>query len=625
MSIPTTVQELTNLFDTVVEDPKMLGRLRTGVESVATVISTILLTEGAPGWHLAVNKALGSNALSESDEKALHPFVEFICKLPGTSPMQNIREGQEGGAAKQERWKGIGIDDAYGMVLDKVKAISYMSQEFAKNHGILKMEIESDSKEDWHPLKPFEGPINAAAAPIGLIGLGTALAEIPVPFRLIVFTGQILLETLRLITSPPGYDMPIFRKLFSATLAVVEFLRGNWKGSLLSFVGWFGQGPMYVGMVFKIILDTVSLISPSLQDGIAWGLLKVTKSAIIGFLLKLFQITATKPVRDKAIEMFTELAQRKNCLDLVLTESGLPRRDADLAPKFENMGTVQEVAQNATRNCSSEFRKAIEVARESIILKLILQIMNIPVTEDNIEVTCQKFSAYMKKEGHSTWYELLVAEGILHQLTDLTVLEVDEDAQEFAAIQAEIVKIRAELEEAKKKEEIARAELAALASVQPVAETTTPAKPPTESTGPVIMVTGPTTVTTGAPIKVSPTSDGVKEPEKPEEAPEKPEEASEKPEEALKETSEEAPEKPEEAPKETSEEAPEKPEEAPEKPEETPKETSEEAPEKPEEASEEASKKPQEAAAQTGGRLARAKRSSSSRSHSQSRRLRVRG
>jgi len=491
MSIPTTVEELTNLFDKVVEDPKVTEHLLTGAQSIATVLSSILLTQGQPGWHVEVNKVLGSNVLNESNAATLQPVVDFINKLADASPKQNVREAlpsqQSGGAPKKygNQWAGIGIDDAYGIVVDKVKGVNYVTRQFAKESGILRMEIDSDTKEDWHPFKPFEATINTISLPF-LPFLGTALAQIPVPFRLIVYLGHSFLSLLRIMTSRPGKDQPTMRKVFSIALAAVDLLRGNWKGSLLSLAGYFGQNQMYMGITLKMFLNIFSYISPKLQEAVAWNLLKLTKSAIIGFLLKLFQITATKPVRDKVIELFTELAQRKNCLDLVLTKAGLPRRAPNTSPMgageaMAQMGRVQDFAQDEARNCSDEFRKVIAVARDSIILKLILQLMNVPVTEDNLDENCKKFSVYMKREGYSTWYELLVAEGILHQLTDLHVLETDPEAAELIQMNNRIIAIQKEIAEKRKEADILKGQITGVAPMPSSAPSSMPSSMPSSA------------------------------------------------------------------------------------------------------------------------------------------------
>jgi hypothetical protein len=363
----------------------------------------------------------------------------------------------------------------------------------------------------------------------------------------------------------------------------------------------------------------------------------------MGFLLKLFQITATKPVRDKAIELFTELSLRKNCLDLTLTKAELPRRDADLAPKFENMGTAQAFTQTSVRNCSSEFRKVIEVARESIILKLILQLMNVPVIDANLEQACDTFTAYMKKEGHSTWYDLLVAEGVLHQITDMSVVGGDEEeSSEFSELDAELVEIRKKLEEAGKLEEDAKRELEGLAT----APTPTAAAPsmmsrlkgalpkslpsigaPSSGTT-AIMATGPITVTTSTPISLAkPETPEVKPEPKPETPEVKPEPKPETPEvkpEPKPETPEVKPEPKPETPEVKPEPKPETPEVKPESKPETPEVKPESKPETPEVKPETTPESKPEPTPTVGGRIKRNKQSTPSSSrkkrlHSQSR------
>ena len=53
------------------------------------------------------------------------------------------------------------------------------------------------------------------------------------------------------------------------------------------------------------------------------------------------------------------------------------------------------------------------MGEQSIILNVILQLANIPVSQEGMVVQCKKFANQLKKEGHSTWKDLLVAEGLM--------------------------------------------------------------------------------------------------------------------------------------------------------------------------------------------------------------------
>jgi hypothetical protein len=230
----------------------------------------------------------------------------------------------------------------------------------------------------------------------------------------------------------PGMDIPLLRQVFSVALASFEFYKGEWKQSLLSGAGIFSQSAMYAGFFSKLFLNIFSFISPNLQDDIIYGAYTVTKSIIVGALLHLFQITATAPVRKKAMDFFELLACKNEAIDRTLESQGLPGQDSNLSPSLQEIQRTQSASQDWTLTCSTEFQKFIETDpfTDNVILKLIFQMLNMPTSMEEMDIKCRNLKVYMHYNKYLSFKDLLVIEA---GLTKDKMNEISPPVAELAA------------------------------------------------------------------------------------------------------------------------------------------------------------------------------------------------
>ena len=140
------------------------------------------------------------------------------------------------------------------------------------------------------------------------------------------------------------------------------------------------------------------------------GSYSVTKSLIIGILIKIFQITATYETRQAAMKVFRDLAEKNQIIDSALEEGGLAAQPADRSPDMSHPNRMQAAVQDPTITCSKEFQGTIQMAKQNIILKLIFQMLNMPVSEEDLLHHCKRFQKYMKANGYLSYKDLLVIE-----------------------------------------------------------------------------------------------------------------------------------------------------------------------------------------------------------------------
>ena len=125
---------------------------------------------------------------------------------------------------------------------------------------------------------------------------------------------------------------------------------------------------------------------------------------IVGLLLSIFQVTAPAFIRKPLIESLNKIAERKAQIDGTLAGVGLPERPDYLSPNWNDLNNIQAVISDKAYICSCEFRDLVKAVDNSMIIKIVLQILRIPVTKEMITETCGKeecktFSTLIVKEG----------------------------------------------------------------------------------------------------------------------------------------------------------------------------------------------------------------------------------
>ena len=418
----SVVKEALSILDTIANLPTGPITFTNAVFTIFTVISVILSTDGLEGWHKQVNESMGKEVLSAKDEKLLEPITQLLLHIKQARLHENLDLMKGGGDDKKEdkdkKDSGFDINTGYRSLVQTIQNVNARVNQFAVNTGITKFERQFDEEKDIYPFSRL----------FGVTPVGTALSYVPLPFRTAIFFVHTALDLVRLLFSQSGIDMPIVRQVLSVSLAAMEVLKGDWKKGLLSMAGFFRQSLVLPGFVGKVFLEIFYMISPPLQKDIIYGAFNITKSILIGFLLQLFKITATYESRMTVIKLFKEYAKKEECLDVLLSKAGLPRRQS-IQSAFNTEG-AHGFMEDRAWHCSEEFKDLIAAAAKNSILRVILQLANIPATEDDMEAQCSRFQAHAQREGYNKWADLLAAEGLMNLLDDGMELEVPDEEQE---------------------------------------------------------------------------------------------------------------------------------------------------------------------------------------------------
>lgn len=407
--------ELRGQINRALLDKNMPQDLYKSTNGISRVVESILKTKGR-GWTGQVVDENGNQLLSKEEQvkftEAFEPYIDTILDFfgekdemsggeyePSVSKLSKLSDSFIKSKLEQSTntQSNVGIDELYAKIINKIGNVNSTVNNYASKYGILKLEKEHDLEPDVRAIPEAA----AAALSEGIFTLSTSagfpippnvslevLSKIKVPFRLIVTSIYLILDIARISIGISG--PAIGRKILSIVVAILELLRGDWKKSILTLIGYYGMNPMLIGQLLKVFLTGFRMLDPQIQESIIYGALDSVKSFIIGFLLAIFQVTAPEEIRLPLIGSLEKIAQKKAEMDGTLEDVGLSARPKYLAPSWDDLNNIQAVMSDEAYICSCEFRDLVENIDKATPIKLILQILRVPVTKEMIEYKCGK-------------------------------------------------------------------------------------------------------------------------------------------------------------------------------------------------------------------------------------------
>lgn len=201
----------------------------------------------------------------------------------------------------------------------------------------------------------------------------------------------LLLDSIRLSYGLAGQKSQVLTTL----ILLEEVFTGQWRQMILTAVGFLSPTGMAIGVLFKYMVNAWTLINPDLRTQIVKDTYKGTKSVFLGFLLWTFSNLSPLFLREKIEAVFARVREKVEAYDQklkTLEESASAKlasqgkqirlRGVDLSQlKTLSLHDIQNLQALATWDvfiCSSEFQELITPMEASPIMRLILELMNIP-------------------------------------------------------------------------------------------------------------------------------------------------------------------------------------------------------------------------------------------------------
>lgn len=389
------LQRITNTQTLIEKDPESLKR---SVFSLISGFSELALAYkdqgGKEGWSSGVKTNLGK--FSPANEQLLSSVLKNVFNPRDVSgnitsePHQttHTQQAQTGGDNPQLRSSAqsdyvvtalpfstseISLDNLYYGIKERLHRYDASTREIAKIVGSVAL---VDNHGDIQI-----GPV------------GKYIPAIPISKNLILPFINAILETIRLIVTFGPIEIPLLRKLNSLTLAMLDLSRGEWKDSLLSFLGFFSRDWLLTGLILKTFRWVYNFIAPDIQDRLEDSAYAASKSALLGFWIYIISITAPNEIRtmfnsvaDTARIPIEQFNKEIDELEKTAQASGIakggkitfPRISMDRIPSFDDLQNLQSVLKQPEIFCNPVTQKILGPIIEQPALRLVLELMDVP-------------------------------------------------------------------------------------------------------------------------------------------------------------------------------------------------------------------------------------------------------
>jgi len=359
-----------------------------------------------PGWATEIKDSNLNSLFHEKEASVIENIFLLLLKPIMDEGKDGKGEVQTGGAAALvastsdgglfSKLKGvaslvnpddISIDRTYWKVINFLKGLNEQTHALSREIGPFKYFY--DSKADL----PIPFPI--------LFPPYAVTMQIP-PRTIPVLIGSFV-EAIRLIFSLGPMSNELTRKILSIVMAVIDLVQGEWKNSILSFAGYYGQYPLIAGVIGKVFLNVFSLVAPDIQDRLIFDIYRSGKSMFIGGFLWMFSTFAPASVRlivktqldiikDKVIKVNGDIQKTEDKMQEAAGESGL-KVDLNKIPEtfivsFDDIQNLQSIARQPTFMCSKEFQAAIKPLLIIVPARLFLEMLSIPTDPETLDMEC---------------------------------------------------------------------------------------------------------------------------------------------------------------------------------------------------------------------------------------------
>ena len=432
-----TFEDIKKQFEEVFADENTPNLIYKSMDGICRVIQAIL-TGGTEWTKHVVDENGNPIVIQEQFVEVLRDYID---------PIHDFFN-------KDKMYGGANLpDNLYSKIIEQIRAFD--SQ--IKSQEVFKYESKYDEKDDYSPMPP----IGQFATPPG-----RKPTEV-ISFRLIVFIVYLILDISRIYVSQS--DNIMGRKIMSILVAVLELFRGgDWQKALLSIIGIYSKNMVIFGEILKAFLSLFRFINPTMQDDIIFGLPKLMKSIIAGILLSILQITAPSTVRKAFMELFADITEEKNRIDLQVnkvvskeqkekkeeekkeekkdctsedTPDILPTRSNNFTVTFQDINNFQSVLTDKAYLCSVKIQEIIielmlktkpPLVAPNPIISILLSLFGVPKYQEEFEKTCpgQKGTSTLQFPDSIVERTLETRiESVLSETRELPNIKVDVEGQ----------------------------------------------------------------------------------------------------------------------------------------------------------------------------------------------------
>lgn len=345
---------------------------------------------GAVGWAKEAVDEFGEPLWTAEQAAELEAaFPAAVAQAGGAMGVDTLKFGPSSSLVTPTEPINISIDEIVNNVSSYLAALDKKNRELAALIG--PVAFINTMKED-----PRIGPLP-------FIG-----REVQVPARAILPMINAALEACRLLVSNQMIDSSFLRSILSFALAILDISRGEWRDGILSALGLFGKHWMMVGLIGKTTRWVYNFISPDIQSRLSSDMFDASKSMMIGFWLWWVSIlspdyvratinemiaTATKPLEEINEQLMKVEQQAQASAAKLGAKVIFPRLPIERIPSFDDIQNFQSLLHQPELVCSTAFQQAIQPAISIPVLRVVLELLNVPFTSEKKAEICKDIPA----------------------------------------------------------------------------------------------------------------------------------------------------------------------------------------------------------------------------------------
>ncbi len=367
--------------------------LKVSIDGISKMIDAVIKTKGKKWETYMVNeegKPMLSNEEQKKFNKILQPYINTILKtfIISSDMDDDISNEIEDKSAHRLEQAGGGPDDVFQAIIKKIKEYDLQVKSIASDSsfGILHFEKEHDTQDDIKILSTESALLLAEVPVLGELAL--LISKIPpIPVRFLITSVYLFLDIMRISFGVLNFDK--MRKLMSILIALLDFLKGDWKKAVLTFAGYYGMYPLLFGQIGKVFLTVFQMINPEISDDIIYGSFNTLKSILLGAALSILQITANKNLRETIINKLEPLSVQKKELDEKLVSAGIQPLPSYMDASFGDINNLQAIFNNDALACSKEIQETISsLIQNNPVMTSIIQLLGIPTNPESLQQRC---------------------------------------------------------------------------------------------------------------------------------------------------------------------------------------------------------------------------------------------
>ncbi len=212
-----------------------------------------------------------------------------------------------------------------------------------------------------------------------------------------------LVESLRIWVAYSYVDSATYRVLLSFSQSILDTIRGNIRQALISSLGVFGQHGYYISVLMRFVVNIIETVSPGISKNLEMDLFKNMKTITAGALLWTYYTFAPLSLKYNINQIFEEVKKIAKEEEIALgpltskvkkaaadKDIEVPDLPLETVPSFEDIQTLGSLLNQPEIACLPSFKKLMYPLRSVFMLRLTLDLLNVPTGKAEIDDLCAR-------------------------------------------------------------------------------------------------------------------------------------------------------------------------------------------------------------------------------------------